>query len=230
MTEDEMVGWHHRLNGHEFEQAPRVGDGQGGLVYYSPWGRKELDTTELNCPNHSQGERRMSTSLHQGYVTGLHLTPWSRGRGTRVTMWALMKEPRETLRFQTECGAGRAGCAASGQVANKSAPELMLSVPRPMMSAFIMHTGTAYHLTSWKMGRLGVKKQFPELKYNYSLASTLRTPSPSPLHAKAQSCVLSGQNLPDSILDSYAHLSQGWAAWGPLRNSCSSMSQCPEPR
>ena len=42
-TEDEMVGWHHRLDGHEFEQAPGVGD---GLVYCSPWSRKELDTTE----------------------------------------------------------------------------------------------------------------------------------------------------------------------------------------
>ena len=46
MTEDEMVGWHHRLNGHEFEQAPGVGDGQGSLMFYSPWGCKELDTTE----------------------------------------------------------------------------------------------------------------------------------------------------------------------------------------
>ena len=46
MTEDEMVGWHHRLNGHEFEQASGVGDGQGGLVCCSPWGCKELNTTE----------------------------------------------------------------------------------------------------------------------------------------------------------------------------------------
>ena len=46
MTEDEMVGWHHRLDGHEFEQAPGVGDGQGGLACCSPWGCKELDTTE----------------------------------------------------------------------------------------------------------------------------------------------------------------------------------------
>ena len=46
MTEDEMVGWHHWLDGHEFEQALGVGDGQGSLVCYSPWGRKELDTTE----------------------------------------------------------------------------------------------------------------------------------------------------------------------------------------
>ena len=46
MTEDEMVGWHHWLNGHEFEQALGVGDGQGSLACYSPWGPKESDTTE----------------------------------------------------------------------------------------------------------------------------------------------------------------------------------------
>ena len=44
MTGDEMVGWHHRLD--EFEQAPGVGDGQRSLVCFSPWGCKELDTTE----------------------------------------------------------------------------------------------------------------------------------------------------------------------------------------
>ena len=46
MTEDEMVGWQHQLNGHESEQAPGVGDGQGNLVCCSPWGCKESDTTE----------------------------------------------------------------------------------------------------------------------------------------------------------------------------------------
>ena len=46
-TEDKMVGWHHRRDGREFEQALGVaGDGQGGLVCCGPWGRKELDTTE----------------------------------------------------------------------------------------------------------------------------------------------------------------------------------------
>ena len=45
-TEDEMVGWHHRLNGHKFEQALGVGDGQRSLACCSPWGRKELDMTE----------------------------------------------------------------------------------------------------------------------------------------------------------------------------------------
>ena len=45
-----MVGWHHRLNGHEFEQAPGGGDEQGSLACCSPWDRRELDTTEqLNC-------------------------------------------------------------------------------------------------------------------------------------------------------------------------------------
>ena len=46
MTEDEMVGWHHQLDGHEFEQNLGDGDGQGSLVCSSPWGHKELDTAE----------------------------------------------------------------------------------------------------------------------------------------------------------------------------------------
>ena len=46
MTKDEIFGGHHWLDGHEFEQAPVVGDGQGSLVCYSPWGHKESDTTE----------------------------------------------------------------------------------------------------------------------------------------------------------------------------------------
>ena len=45
-TEDEMVDWHHRLNRHEFEQAPGVGDGQGSLECCSRWGHKKTDTTE----------------------------------------------------------------------------------------------------------------------------------------------------------------------------------------
>ena len=46
ITQDEIVGWHHHLNGHEFEQALGVGDGQGSLVCRSPWGHKESDMTE----------------------------------------------------------------------------------------------------------------------------------------------------------------------------------------
>ena len=47
-TEDEMFGWHHPHDGHAFEQAPGYGDGQGSLSCCSPWGHKELDTTEPN--------------------------------------------------------------------------------------------------------------------------------------------------------------------------------------
>ena len=46
MTENEMVGWHHRLNGHEFEQAPGDSEGQGNLSCCSPWGGKELGTSQ----------------------------------------------------------------------------------------------------------------------------------------------------------------------------------------
>ena len=46
MTEDEMVGWNHQPDGHEFEQALGIGDEQGSLVCCSPWGHKKLDTTE----------------------------------------------------------------------------------------------------------------------------------------------------------------------------------------
>ena len=46
VTEDKMVGWHHQIDGHGFEQTLGVGDGQGGLACCNPWGRKELDMTE----------------------------------------------------------------------------------------------------------------------------------------------------------------------------------------
>ena len=55
MTEDEMVGWHHRLSGHEIEQTRGDGEGQGGLVCCSPWGRKEWDATE--CLNNSSVDK-----------------------------------------------------------------------------------------------------------------------------------------------------------------------------
>ena len=58
---DKMVGWYHPLNGHEFDQALGVGDGQGGLACCNPWDRKELDTTEkLNCLNRAVGSCHMA--------------------------------------------------------------------------------------------------------------------------------------------------------------------------
>ena len=68
MTEDEMVGWHHQLNGHEFQQTPRDCEGQGSLACCSPWGCKELDTTErLNNSNQN------SVALAQK-----HIDQWKR--------------------------------------------------------------------------------------------------------------------------------------------------------
>ena len=54
MTEDEMVGWHHQLDGLELEQAPGVGDGQGSLACCRSWGRKESDMTERTEMDESQ--------------------------------------------------------------------------------------------------------------------------------------------------------------------------------
>ena len=71
-----MVGWHHQLDGHEFEQVLGVGDGQGSLVCCSPWGHKELDMTKLqgalrrkrqwNFPQQSREvPRRSEPAVHQ---------------------------------------------------------------------------------------------------------------------------------------------------------------------
>ena len=57
MREDEMVGWHHRLNEHEFEQAPGDDEGQGSLECCSPWSCKELNTTERLLNNNKQVSR-----------------------------------------------------------------------------------------------------------------------------------------------------------------------------
>ena len=63
-TEDEMVGWHHWLYGHEFEQALGIGDGQGSLVCCSPWGFKESDTTEWLNWRYVWGHRKNWTNLN----------------------------------------------------------------------------------------------------------------------------------------------------------------------
>ena len=68
MTEDEMVGWHHRLDGPEFEQAPGDSEGQGSLACCSPWGLKESDTTErLNNSSHVLTSGTCCL-LEQGYL------------------------------------------------------------------------------------------------------------------------------------------------------------------
>ena len=63
-----MVGWHHGLNEHEFEQAPGAGDGQGSLVCCSPWGRKESDMTEqLNNKLSKSGDTSLTLQVYYSY-------------------------------------------------------------------------------------------------------------------------------------------------------------------
>ena len=65
-----MVEWHHQLNGHEFEQAPGDGEGQGSLMCCSPWGHKELDITETE----QQDSLKMKSVLGQDLTTTVYKT------------------------------------------------------------------------------------------------------------------------------------------------------------
>ena len=68
-----LVGWHHRLNGHEFKQTPGDGEGQGSLAFCSPWGRKESDTTEQLNNNFSYA---VNTSMNITEVKGQCCPAW----------------------------------------------------------------------------------------------------------------------------------------------------------
>ena len=80
MTKDEMVGWHHQLNRHEFEQAPGDSEGQGSLACCSPWGHKESDTTE-------QVNNKNNMALIMSSLSGTT----GQGSDTNVFMRALMQ-------------------------------------------------------------------------------------------------------------------------------------------
>ena len=76
MTEDEMVGWYHRLNGHEPEQAQGGSEGQGSLACCSPWGLRELDMTErLNDNNNKCFARAVSSFMESLALIFARLTP-----------------------------------------------------------------------------------------------------------------------------------------------------------
>ena len=99
-TDDEMVGWHHRLNGHEFEQFLRDGEGQGRLVCCSPWGNKELDMTEqLN--NNSNNKYLNPQHKCKGPVAGAYLCVSNIShkflRTTQQTYWVLSRAPATHL-------------------------------------------------------------------------------------------------------------------------------------
>ena len=87
MTEDDMVGWHHWLNGHESEQAMGDGEGQGSLEYCSPWDRKESDTTEpLNNNNAEMSNTHYQTwsHPHRGHGVRASLSIWDHETAYKV--------------------------------------------------------------------------------------------------------------------------------------------------
>ena len=95
-TEDKMVGWHHRLHGHEFEQAPGDGEGQRSLVCCSPGGRKESDTTErLNSNNNINKMSSARKNGHQNFII--------------VVNYALLGFPGGSDRKESACDAGDPG-------------------------------------------------------------------------------------------------------------------------
>ena len=94
MTEDEIVGWHHQLDEHEFEQALGVGDGQGSLACCSSWGRKESDTTEqLNRTGSSDGKESACNVGYPGSTPGLKRSP-GEGHGNPL-QYSCLENPME---------------------------------------------------------------------------------------------------------------------------------------
>ena len=88
-----MVGWHHRLDRHEFEQAPGAGDGQGALVCCSPWGNKESDTTEHNNNN--------KNNIYKNIVI-LKIYPLGNGKVSFLMVGACEVEFLGLITFKTE--------------------------------------------------------------------------------------------------------------------------------
>ena len=96
-TEDEMVGWHHRLNGHEFEQTPGDSEGQGSLVCYSPWGHKELDMTDwtelspFSVANFTSWKHSVRARAHTH--THTHTQTWKSENSLGITSFSLAYPP-----------------------------------------------------------------------------------------------------------------------------------------
>ena len=97
MTEDEMAGWHHWLNGHEFEWTPEVGDGQGGLACCDSWGHKELDTTEqLNWTELNEGRLEEEMATHSSILAWE--IPWTEEAWRAAVPWGC-KDSDTTLQL-----------------------------------------------------------------------------------------------------------------------------------
>ena len=95
MTEDSMVWWHHRVDGHEFEQALRIGDGQGSLACCSPWGCKESDTTEwLNW---------LKTKVSLGHFENLCFYTWVGNNPAILRFKPMILLPSQFSSVMSEC-------------------------------------------------------------------------------------------------------------------------------
>ena len=110
MTEDEMVRWHHRLNGHEFEYALGVGDGQASLACCSLWGRKGSDMTErLNwpvsaCDESEKDTRDKGTRVLGKTVSSLSVKSWENPNGPWVKKKYRMETPKRVQAEWLQCG------------------------------------------------------------------------------------------------------------------------------
>ena len=111
-TVDEMVGWHHRLYGHRFEQAPKVGDGQGSLVCCSPWGRRVRHNwaTELNWGKSSQRKKKKKKEncFSHGFKVSLesrkkHMHKAEGSLCWKVWRWRITHWVEGTTRVWTDC-------------------------------------------------------------------------------------------------------------------------------
>ena len=142
MTEDAVVGWHYRLNGHKFEQTPGDGEGQGSLACCSPWGRKESDTTERLNNN-------TATILVQTLMAGVHdiLPNDLPAFALRFVLYVLKTAGRGIL---VRC---KSGCA-SPMLKPPVAPHLTWSkslsgyLGKPPMSVFLSHCSCLHSLCS----------------------------------------------------------------------------------
>ena len=116
MAEDEMVGWLHQLDGHEFEQSPGVGDGQGSLACCSPWGCKDSDTTEwLNWTEPPYGKRARNVGVSAAFFIQEYcntITPWIQlhpslqrlhSRPMLYHQWGLASHLRGSARHLPSC-------------------------------------------------------------------------------------------------------------------------------
>ena len=119
MTEDEMVGWYHWLDGHKFDKAPRIGDGQGTLACCSRWGRKELDMTDrlnwltdivqdlsasskINCNTHTHKHKNKSADIKSAFCCFIwREQQWKQGHDGLLTelSWDLLSR-RSSLEWK----------------------------------------------------------------------------------------------------------------------------------